>query len=110
MNQLKSWAASNFSEQRIMAGDFNAWPGATETSIMTSGYDDAWAEAKADGTAVAYSGNTAGNTRNSRIDYVFFSERATRLHLKQMRVFDTRDSDGDMPSDHRPIMATFEVR
>ena len=31
---------------------------------MTSGHIDTWAFAKTAGTAVAYSGNLAGNTRN----------------------------------------------
>ena len=109
MKQLNAWAAT-FPEQRIPAGDFNAWPGAGEIVNMTSGHYDAWAVAKANGTAVAYSGNEAGNTRNSRIDYVFYSKRATRLVLKAARVFDTRDSKGIMPSDHRPVMATFDVK
>ena len=30
--------------------------------------------------------------------------------LKETRVFDTRNSSGVMPSDHRPLMATYEVR
>ena len=110
MRELKAWAAGRFPEQRILAGDFNAWPGASEIDIMEADYDDMWLEAKSDGTAVAYSGNTAGNTRNSRIDYIFCSEGATRLNLTRMQVYDTRDSDGDMPSDHRPIMATFTVK
>ena len=37
--------------------------------MMKQTYYDSWAEAQADGTAVAYAGNTAGNTRNGRIDY-----------------------------------------
>jgi endonuclease/exonuclease/phosphatase family metal-dependent hydrolase len=110
MKQLIAWAGSNFGEQRIMAGDFNAWPGATEIDIMGADYDDMWAVAQAHDLDVAYSGNTAGNTRNSRIDYIWRSERASRVFLQQMRVFDTRNSSGVMPSDHRPIMATFEVR
>lgn len=109
MNQLKSWANS-FSQQWIFAGDFNAWPGATEITNMTSSNYDAWAVATANNTEIAYSGNLAGNTRNSRIDYVFYSKSASRLHLRSMQVYDTRDSSGVMPSDHRPIMATFEVR
>ncbi|MGH9372552.1 MAG: endonuclease/exonuclease/phosphatase family protein, partial [Vicinamibacterales bacterium] len=109
MKQLTTWAAS-FAQQRILAGDFNAWPGTAELVNMISGHVDAWAAAKLAGTAVAYSGNSAGNTRNTRIDYVWYSKAASRLHLKQMRVFDTRDSRGVMPSDHRPIMATFEVK
>lgn len=110
MKQLLGWAASNFAEQRIMAGDFNAWPGATEIDVMDADYDDMWAVAQANDLDVAYSGNTSGNTRNSRIDYIWRSERASRVYLKKMQVFDTRDSSGVMPSDHRPIMATFEVR
>ncbi|MGH8639535.1 MAG: endonuclease/exonuclease/phosphatase family protein [Burkholderiales bacterium] len=109
MNQLKSWASS-FSQQWIFAGDFNAWPGATEIKNMTSTNYDAWAVATAAGTQIAYAGNLAGNTRNSRIDYVFYSKYASRLHLKAARVFDTRNSSGVMPSDHRPLMATFEVK
>jgi endonuclease/exonuclease/phosphatase family metal-dependent hydrolase len=109
MNELKSWASS-FSQQWIFAGDFNAWPGSTEIRIMTSTNYDAWAVATAAGTQIAYPGNAAGNTRNSRIDYVFYSKSATRLTLKGAQVFDTRDSRGVMPSDHRPVMATFDVR
>jgi endonuclease/exonuclease/phosphatase family metal-dependent hydrolase len=109
MNELKSWASS-FSEQRIFAGDFNAWPGAAEISNMTSSYIDTWAYAKTAGTAVAYSGNEAGNTRNSRIDYVWLSKSATRTTVKGSRVFDVRNSSGVMPSDHRPVMTTLEVK
>jgi endonuclease/exonuclease/phosphatase family metal-dependent hydrolase len=110
INELKSWASS-FSEQRIIAGDFNAWPATTEiSSNMTSAYIDTWAYAKAAGTAVAYSGNEAGNTRNSRIDYVFLSKSATRTTIKGSRVYDVRNSSGVSPSDHRPVMTTFEVK
>jgi endonuclease/exonuclease/phosphatase family metal-dependent hydrolase len=109
MNQLKSWASS-FSEQRILAGDFNAWPGATEISTITSAYIDTWAAAKTAGTSVAYSGNEAGNTRNSRIDYVFLSKGASRTTIKASQVFDVRNSSGVAPSDHRPVMTTFVVK
>jgi endonuclease/exonuclease/phosphatase family metal-dependent hydrolase len=109
IQEVKSWM-STFPEQRIVAGDFNAWPGATEITGMTSSYYDTWAVAKANGTAVAYSGNEAGNTRNSRIDYIFQSKGATSLVVKASQVFDTRNSSGAMPSDHRPVMTTFEVR
>ena len=109
MNELKSYASS-YAEQRILAGDFNAWPGAAELSNMTGSYIDTWADAKADGTAVAYSGNEAGNTRNSRIDYVWLSKNATRTTIKGSRVYDVRNSSGVMPSDHRPLMTTFEVK
>ena len=109
MKELKSWA-DNYPEQRVIAGDFNAWPGATEISNMTSSHYDSWAMAVSQDIDVAYSGNTAGNTRNSRIDYVFHSKGATRLKLKKVQVFDVRNSSGVMPSDHRPLMATYEVK
>jgi endonuclease/exonuclease/phosphatase family metal-dependent hydrolase len=109
MGELKKWVGG-YAEQRIIAGDFNAWPGATEIGNMTSAYYDSWAVAVSKGIQVSYSGNEAGNTRNSRIDYVFYSHGASRLVLKQCRVFDVRDANGVQPSDHRPVMATFEVK
>ena len=106
--ELKAWASS-FSQQHIFAGDFNAWPGAAEIANMTAFANDAWAAASTQGTSVAYAGNEAGNTRNSRIDYVWYAKAAARLTLKGARVFDVRDAGGVTPSDHRPVMATFEV-
>jgi endonuclease/exonuclease/phosphatase family metal-dependent hydrolase len=108
MTELKAWAA-NFSQPHVFAGDFNAWPGATEIATMTAFVRDAWATAKTNGTAVAYAGNEAGNTRNSRIDYIWYPKTTGPLVLKAAQVFDTRDGSGTMPSDHRPVMATFQV-
>jgi endonuclease/exonuclease/phosphatase family metal-dependent hydrolase len=104
ISQLKSWA-SGIAEQRIIMGDFNAWPGATEIQGMTSAYYDSWAQAKAEGKAIWYSGNEAGNTRNSRIDYLWRSKGATNLTLTASQVYDT----GSV-SDHRPVSATFTVK
>jgi endonuclease/exonuclease/phosphatase family metal-dependent hydrolase len=109
MRELNAWA-SGFAEQRIQAGDYNAWPGASEISNMTGTYTDTWAYAKSHGTAVSYPGNDAGNTRNSRIDYVWLSKSATRTTITASRVYDVRNSSGVAPSDHRPVMTTFEVK
>jgi endonuclease/exonuclease/phosphatase family metal-dependent hydrolase len=109
MGQLKT-IASSLSQQRIIAGDFNTWPSAGEISKMTGDYYDAWATSVKAGTEIAYSGNTAGNTRNSRIDYIFYSHSASGLTLKSVQIYDTRDSSGVMPSDHKPIVATFTVK
>lgn len=108
IGELKAWAAS-FSQQHIMAGDFNAWPGAAEIANMTAFAYDAWATAQEQDISVAYPGNEAGNTRNSRIDYIWFAKAASRLTLQGARVFDTRDASGVSPSDHRPVMAAFSV-
>jgi len=109
MGELNGWS-DNFPQSTILAGDFNAWPGATEISTMTALFLDTWAVAKAAGTSIAYAGNEAGNTRNSRIDYVWLSKGTSALTIKSSQVFDLRDSSGVMPSDHRPVMTTFEVR
>jgi endonuclease/exonuclease/phosphatase family metal-dependent hydrolase len=108
IGQLKSWA-SGIAEQRIIAGDFNAWPQTTENARMITTYYDSWAQAVKKNIDVSYAGNPDGNTRNSRIDYIYYSHGATALVLRKVQVFDTR-SGGVMPSDHRPIMATFTVR
>jgi endonuclease/exonuclease/phosphatase family metal-dependent hydrolase len=109
IGELTTWART-LAEQRIICGDFNAWPGSTENATMTTTYYDSWAVAQADGTAIAYPGNTAGNTRNSRIDYIYYSHGASSLVLKSSQVFDTRDANGVMPSDHRPLMSIFTVK
>jgi len=109
IGELTAWA-KGLAESRIIAGDFNAWPGSTETATMKNTYVDSWAQAQTDGTAVAYSGNTAGNTRNSRIDYIYYSKGATALKLVSSHVFDVRDANGVMPSDHRPVMSVFTVK
>ena len=109
IGELTSWA-KGIAEQRIVAGDFNAWPGSTENKTMTGTHVDSWAQAQIDGTAVAYAGNTAGNTRNSRIDYIYYSKGATALRLVSSQVFDVRDANGVMPSDHRPVLSVFSVK
>jgi endonuclease/exonuclease/phosphatase family metal-dependent hydrolase len=101
--QLSTWAATA-PAQRILMGDFNASPGAAELEQLRTGWDDAWAVAVAGGTAVSYPGNTAGNTRNSRIDYVWRSKGAATLALQSAQVYDTGTT-----SDHRPISATYAV-
>jgi len=109
IGELTSWE-SGLAEQRIVVGDFNASYTAPEYTAMTKTYYDAWSEAKADGTAVAFADNPNGNTRNGRIDFIYFSRAATNLTLKSTQVYDTRDSNGVMPSDHRPLLSVFTVK
>jgi endonuclease/exonuclease/phosphatase family metal-dependent hydrolase len=107
--ELTSWQRT-LAEQRIVCGDFNASSGSGETSTMKQAYNDSWAVAQANDVDITYPGNTAGNTRNGRIDYIYYSHAASRLALKSSQVFDTRDSKGVMPSDHRPLLTTFAVK
>ena len=102
--------ARGWAEGRIITGDFNMQKGSTEYLAATVGYTDAWLATKALGTATNFYGNCDGCTRNSRIDYVFTSTGATALVLKSSQIFDTRDARGVTPSDHKPMLVTYEVK
>ncbi len=109
VRQLVTWSAT-FPEQRIVAGDFNGWPGTAEYNEMALTHNDGWAVARTAGTALSFPGNPDGNTRNTRIDYVWYSRQATALAVTAAQVFDLRDASGVRPSDHNPLIVTFEVR
>ena len=109
IGELTLWE-NGLAQQRIIAGDFNATSTSSENALMKQTYYDSWGVAQADGTEIAYPGNTAGNTRNSRIDYIYYSHSASNLALKSSQVYDTRDANGVMPSDHRPLMSVFTVK
>jgi endonuclease/exonuclease/phosphatase (EEP) superfamily protein YafD len=78
--------------------------------MMGAQYYDSWAKAAQNGTAIGYPGNEDGRTRNTRIDYIYYSHGASALRLQRVQVFDTRDANGVMPSDHRPVLATFTIQ
>jgi endonuclease/exonuclease/phosphatase family metal-dependent hydrolase len=106
--EVTTWSAAQ-PENRIITGDMNAWPDQTSIAQFNKYYNDSWAVAAKAGTALAFSGNT-GETKKGRIDYIFYSKNATSLVVKSSQVYDTRDANGVMPSDHRPVLTTFEVR
>jgi endonuclease/exonuclease/phosphatase (EEP) superfamily protein YafD len=126
VTELMNWA-SGFGESRIVAGDFNAGPDLSEVIQMTSTYYDSWMEAMNIGTAVAYPDNPVylhTRTRRGRIDYVFYSKGSGNLFIKGSQIPDTRDLNntnvvitlgtlddkGVRPSDHNPVITTFDVR
>ena len=109
IGELTLWE-NGLAQQRIIAGDFNATSTSSENALMKQTYYDSWGVAQANGTEIAYPGNTAGNTRNSRIDYIYYSHSASNLALKSSQVYDTRDANGVMPSDHRPLLSVFTVK
>jgi endonuclease/exonuclease/phosphatase family metal-dependent hydrolase len=98
---------NNFSEPRILMGDFNTWPGTTDYSIVATVYQDGWTAASSAGTAKSYNG-TGATHGNSRFDYVFFS-KAAALALQSVTVTDTRVK-GVYASDHDPVVAVFTVK
>ena len=102
--------AREYSESRIITGDWNKSPGGQEVQQMLDAYFDSWAEAKRIDQAIDYPGNTRdGATHEYRIDYVFYSKGAS-LRLEQAQVFNTRGTDGARASDHKPLMATFALQ
>lgn len=104
------WAAGH-AENRIVSGDMNAWPDQTSIAEFNQTYYDAWTVAADKGTATGIAGITPfGATKKGRIDYIFYSRSAPNLVVLDAWTPDTRDSSGYMPSDHRPVLVTFEVR
>jgi endonuclease/exonuclease/phosphatase family metal-dependent hydrolase len=96
-------------ENKILAGDMNAWPDQTSIAQYNKYFYDSWTVALSKGTATAFTGNE-GQTKNGRIDYIFYSKQSPNLVVKSSQVYDTRNSSGVMPSDHRPVVTTFEVK
>jgi endonuclease/exonuclease/phosphatase family metal-dependent hydrolase len=108
--QVTLWASA-IAENRILTGDMNAWPDQSSIGEYNKTYNDSWAVAERAGKAVAFSGlNPSGATKNGRIDYILYSKNAANLVVLGSQVYDTRDANGVMPSDHRPVLTTFEVR
>ena len=103
--EVLAWETT-LAEERIICGDWNAWPGTTEILHMQAGYVETWSAAKAAGTAIG-NGITHGA---HQIDYIFQSKTATHLTLKSVQIYNTADANGIMPSDHQPVLAVFQVR
>lgn len=106
--EVTAWAAAE-PENKILTGDMNAWPDQTSIAQLNRYFYDSWAVAASKGTATAFPGNS-GETKSGRIDYIFSSKGSPNLAVMASRVYDTRDSNGVMPSDHRPVVTTFDVR
>lgn len=108
--QVITWASAQ-PENRILAGDMNAWPDQSSIAELNKAYNDSWTVATAKGTAYQFSGLAPdGATKKGRIDYIFSSKNAANLTVISSQVYDTRDASGYMASDHRPVVTTFEVR
>ena len=108
--EVTAWSAS-LAENRILTGDMNAWPDQTSIAHLNTQYRDSWTDATNKGKIVQFSGlSPAGATKNGRIDYIYFSKGAANLAVLQSQVVDTRDANNVRPSDHRPVLSTFEVR
>ena len=105
LKELVGWT-DNYAEQRIVAGDFNFWNTTSQYVEMSRTHNDGWVAARNKGTAYSYSGNPDGNTKNTRIDYVWYSKGATALVVTRADVYNTKTTI----SDHNAVMVTFQVK
>ena len=107
ITQAVQWM-NNFSEPRILMGDFNTWPNTSDYYIVATPYQDAWVAAYSSGTATSYNG-TGATHGASRFDYVFSSRSSATLSLNSVNVPNTQ-VNGLWPSDHDPVIAVFTVK
>ncbi len=111
-----------FNSPCIVGGDFNFRPDTKEYLTITAKLTDAWETARAKNQAYSYKDNPVSRhtfTRLRRIDHIYYQPE--RLSLARMECLDTRDlmnknvvikirnsnDKGVRPSDHNPIIATF---
>ena len=108
VKQLVAWA-DNHAEQRIIAGDFNGGRARQRSTKCSRPTTTAGRSRRAKGLPCRYPGNPDGNTRNTRIDYVW---------LLQGRVGADRDPRAGLrhegapsrTSDHDALIVTYKVR
>jgi endonuclease/exonuclease/phosphatase family metal-dependent hydrolase len=98
--QINCWPVVNQASPAILCGDWNAQTNTVELAPFGAWYRDAWAEGVKTGLATSFNGT--GNTRNTRIDIVYYRG----LTLKHVNVPDTR-INGVFPSDHHPVVVEF---
>ena len=96
---LLSWLRG-FSEQKIVAGDFNA--GLSNLAYIGGVYDDGWS------SAATVTGLSGTYSNGYRIDFVFHSE-TSRLTPRAAHTYDTRNAYGVRPSDHHPVLLTYGI-
>jgi endonuclease/exonuclease/phosphatase family metal-dependent hydrolase len=94
----------------VVAGDFNAAPGAPELAPVMGGWVDAFAAANP-GAGDVTTLNPAKGHAPCRIDYVFVSRdgRPALAPLSSEIVFDAPAADGAWPSDHFGVVARLGV-
>lgn len=85
----------------LVLGDFNMQPGSPEYQAMAVAYNDAWVMAE------THLGD--GNTKNTRIDYVWVKKSAA-MRVVEARIVDLRTITTEpWPSDHKPLLVTVTL-
>jgi endonuclease/exonuclease/phosphatase family metal-dependent hydrolase len=106
IREAVSWM-NNFSEPRIVMGDFNTWPNTSDYWLVANVYQDAWVTAQNAGKATSYNG-TGATHGTSRFDYAFAS-KVSSLAIISVNVPYTA-VNGVWPSDHDPVVTVITVK
>ena len=111
---LEAWASANYPLPHIFGGDFNMQPDDASTKTMGAtplANTDSWAQAVGSGGAIPAFATLDSSpdfytpTRNTRMDYIFYSTGTPYLTVKRVDIIDS----GGL-SDHRAMETTFEVK
>ena len=89
----------------VVTGDFNAEVTSRPYLVMTSHFLDAGCAEERKPTFRGFTGDGDLLGGPKVIDYIFFSRS---LRLGDFRLLDRRREDGSYPSDHVPLLASFE--
>jgi len=105
--ELVPWAETQ-GVPRVLMGDLNAQPNASELTPLMRSYRDSWAEAASAGLI---GGIPSGATRASgtgRIDYILYTPDGG-LNVNWVETVDAAALMGIHASDHNPVVTTFRL-
>jgi endonuclease/exonuclease/phosphatase family metal-dependent hydrolase len=94
---------------RVLLGDLNARPGASELAPLMRTHRDAWADAAAAGTIRGISTGATHRSGKARIDYVLYTPGAG-LRVEWVDTVDAAALVGVQTSDHHPVVAAFTIQ
>ena len=115
IKQLKSvFEHLRYCDEIILAGDFNFGKGETEESIFSKDYQDVWLQLKTDEKGLTYDrelnelsdDNAFWFEKSRRLDRIYFSSDCLKANHIEL-IGSQPDKNGNMPSDHFAVLATF---
>lgn len=103
LGYLDGFAERHQTKPRILAGDFNSYPGSAEWGILTERLADAWMLAPAGDEFTS-----TGANPYQRLDAVFVSKDVHVVRAGVPTDLITR-ADEALASDHRPVLAVVKI-
>ena len=103
LGHLDGFAERNRTKARMLAGDFNSYPGSVEWTIITDRLADAWMLAP-----VGAEFTSTGKNPYQRLDAVFVSKD---IHVVRAGVPTDLVSQADtaLATDHLPVLAVVRI-